>query len=294
MIHSMTGFGDAQHEDGGVSYALEIRSLNNRHFKPTIKLPEYCQSFESGVDKLLRARLGRGSVTYTLRVRDTRADAAHEINRDALRSYLSQLAEVVGDDGLPVSIDLGTLLALPGVCQPPPVDAARRDQEWEIIRQLTNTALDKLVVMRAEEGRALRADLVAHCDTLRRGLMRIAELAPLVVTEYHQRLRTRVNQLLSEAKLQLDETDLIKEVAIFAERCDIAEETSRFISHLDQFTGLCDQGEQAGRRLDFLSQELLREANTISSKANKAEISREVVEIKGLIDRLKEQVQNVE
>ena len=293
MIHSMTGYGDAQHEEAGVSYAIEVRSLNNRYFKPSIKLPESFQYLESQVDKLLRSRLDRGSVHLSLRVRSTGADAAQEINTRAVESYLRQLASV-NSGSLQTTVDLGTILALPGVCQPPEVDETQRAREWSLIERVLGEALTKLITMRSNEGRALRDDMVAQCEAIRASSDRIREKAPEVITTYHKRLRMRVDGLLSEAKLELNEADLIKEVAVYAERCDISEELSRLACHLEQFVRICDEKAQAGRRLEFLSQELLREANTIGSKANDADIARHVVEIKGRIDRLKEQAQNVE
>jgi len=292
MILSMTGYGDAQLVQDGVGYTLEIRSLNNRYFKPTIKLPEHLQFLEAEVDKLLRSRLTRGTVNYTLRVRDTSAQAAYEINVAALQAYLDQLNSV--RPAGPVSVDLATVLALPGVCQPPEMTEAQRERQWKIVSTLTSEALDKMIAMRAEEGRALRDDLLRHTAAVRSELTAIAERCPLVVAEYLKRLTQRVNELVGQAKLQLAEQDLAKEVALFAERCDVSEEISRLRSHLDQFDRLCDGKQHAGRKLDFLAQEMLREANTIGSKSNDTEIARHIVEIKALIDRLKEQVQNVE
>lgn len=292
MILSMTGYGDAQHMEDGVGYALEIRSLNNRYLKPSIKLPEHLQFLEAEVDKLLRTRLVRGTLNYTLRVRDTSAQAAYEINVAALQAYLNQLNAVRATG--PVSVDLATVLALPGVCQPPEMDEAQREHQWKIVSALTSDAMEKLVAMRAEEGRALREDLLKHTAAIRNELAAIAERSPTVVTEYLKRLTQRVNDLVGQAKLQLAEQDLAKETALFAERCDVSEEISRLKSHLDQFDKLCDSKQHAGRKLDFLAQEMLREANTIGSKSNDTEIARHIVEIKALIDRLKEQVQNVE
>ena len=158
----------------------------------------------------------------------------------------------------------------------------------------TLEALDRLVDMRSTEGRALREDLLVHCGRIRELCCKVAELAPTVIEEYQDKLRERVAVLLRAAKLDVDKETLLREVAVFADRCDISEEIARLTSHLDQFTTLCESPELAGRKLDFLTQEMLREANTIGSKSNNAAIARHVVEIKGSIDRLKEQVQNVE
>ena len=148
--------------------------------------------------------------------------------------------------------------------------------------------------MRKYEGRALREDLLSHVAKLREYMVFLRDRSPEVIKLYQDRLRQRVETLLSDVRISLDKQDLLKEIAIFAERCDISEEIARFMSHLDQFANLCDSKELAGRKLDFLSQEMLREANTIGSKATDTEISRRVVEVKSLIDRIKEQVQNVE
>ncbi len=292
MILSMTGYGDVHHAEGGVAYALEVRSLNNRYFKVTIKLPEHLTVFEGDVEKLLRARLTRGSVTYTLRVRDNSAEAAQDINIAALHRYVSQLSQVPAGDTL--RIDLAALLALPGVCQPPEISDADRERQWKVSEALTAQALDRLLEMRRLDGRAVRDDLVGQCERIRQNLARVAERAPVVLKEYHQRLIQRANNLLNEARLKLELDDVRREVALYAERCDINEEIARLGSHLDQFATLCDGDEVAGRKLDFLAQELLREANTIGSKANDATIAQHIVEIKASIDRLKEQVQNVE
>ncbi len=292
MILSMTGYGEVQHTDDGVSYVLELRSLNNRYFKASIKLPELLSVFESEVEKLLRTRLSRGSITYNLRIRDIRPEAAQEINVAAVESYVKQLSRL--STGAAVRIDLAAILALPGICQPPDLDEAERERQWKVLESMTLKAMDHLIEMRRIEGKALRDDLVSQCAQIRKHLAAIAERAPVVLKEYHQRLLNRANELLAESKLQLQLDDVKREVALYAERCDINEEISRLGSHLEQFERLCDSRELAGRKLDFLSQELLRETNTIGSKANDAVIAQHIVEIKGAIDRLKEQVQNVE
>jgi len=292
MILSMTGYGEVQHSDDGVSYVLELRSLNNRYFKASIKLPESLSVFESEVDKLLRTRLSRGSVTYNLRMRDTRAEAAQEINVAAVESYVKQLGRL--STAVPVQIDLAVILALPGVCQPPGLDEAERERQWKVLESMTVEAMNLLIEMRRVEGKVLRDDLLTQCSQIRKHLAAIAERSPVVLKEYHQRLLNRANELLGEAKLQLQLDDVKREVALYAERCDINEEIARLGSHLEQFEKLCDSRELAGRKLDFLAQELLRETNTIGSKANDAAIAHHIVEIKGAIDRLKEQVQNVE
>jgi len=293
MIVSMTGFGDATSERDGTHYAVEIRSLNNRYFKPIIKLPETISGLEPELESMLREKLGRGSITYILKMRSDSAEAAYHINTQALKSYLEQLQGVKGLDRL-VQIDLASLVQLPGVCQEPRDETDEIEKHGPVVRELTIKAIEKLNGMRRREGQQLFTDLMKHLQVISQNLREIAKRAPFVIDEYHKRLSQRVAQLMSKAELKVNEVDLIKEVAVYAERSDISEEIQRLTSHLEAFEQACRDGEHAGRKLDFITQEMLREANTIASKANDAEVARRVVDIKGSIDRLKEQVQNVE
>ena len=293
MINSMTGYGEARIHVDEVSYRLEIRSLNNKYFKASIKLPELFQHLESDVEKLLRSRLGRGSITFSLRIKDESPAAAYELNRAALQQYISQLEPLTDGNGA-VRIDIGQLLELPGVCQPPEADEATRTAQSELITSLSSEAIKKLIVMRQVEGKALLADLDTQCDILRRSLSEIRERSPKVVKDYHERLRGRVQELLHGGQIELDAEVLAREVAVFAERCDLNEEIARLGSHLEHFAELCAAPEESGRKLEFITQEMLREANTIGSKANDAEIARRIVMMKAAIDRIKEQVQNIE
>jgi uncharacterized protein (TIGR00255 family) len=293
MIVSMTGFGDATAERNGTHYAVEIRSLNNRFFKPIIKLPENVQGLEPEIETILREKLVRGSITYILKMRMDSAEAAYHINTPALNAYLEQLQQIKGLNGM-IQIDLASLLQLPGVCQEPRDESDEIERHGDVIRELTSQAIDKLSQMRRREGQSLLGELMRHRTVIAENLAEIQKRAPSVIDDYHKRLAQRVNLLLSKAELKVSEPDLIKEVAVFAERADICEEIQRLTHHLDAFEQSCKQGEHGGRKLDFITQEMLREANTISSKANDAQIARHIVEIKGAIDRLKEQVQNVE
>jgi uncharacterized protein (TIGR00255 family) len=293
MILSMTGFGEARATVESVSYRVEIRTVNNRYFKPSLRLPEQFVRYEAEVDRQLRSKLGRGSVFFTLRVEDENATTAYEINRAALSKYVSRLREVAGNEPT-ARIDLAGLLAIPGVCQPPDIDELTLTAQFKIALGITAQAIERLIEMRRAEGAALLRDLDAQCAEIRTRLGLVEVRAPVVVEDYAKKLRTRVQQLLNESNVELEKDALAREVAIYAERCDINEEISRVRSHLDQFETLCQGPEEAGRKLDFLAQELLRETNTIGSKANDAEIAGHVVAIKAAIDRIKEQVQNVE
>jgi uncharacterized protein (TIGR00255 family) len=221
------------------------------------------------------------------------AEAAYLINTKALEAYLKQLQSVKGLDSN-LKIDLGSLLMLPGVCQEPRDESDEIGRHGDTVRDLTAKAIAKVHAMRQREGRMLFDDLMRHVKVIATSLAEIQKRAPFVIDDYHKRLLQRVNQLVSTAELRVNESDLLKEVAVFAERADISEEIQRLTSHLESFEHSCRDGEHPGRKLDFITQEMLREANTIASKANDAQIARHIVEIKGAIDRLKEQVQNVE
>lgn len=294
MIQSMTGYASAEHAADGVCYVLEIRSLNNRYLKLTTKLPEHLQFLEGDIEKLVRARLARGSIAYTLRIRADGGFAAQPINEAALQQYVDQLSRVRLPDGVQATLDLAGLAQLPGVGSATVLDETSRGTELAVVADLTKRALDVLVRMRCDEGEVLRTHLRDTCEAIRARKGDIMKRAPGVVDEYHQRLKTRVAMLMQAGGFELEQDGLMREVAIYAERCDISEELARLDSHVDQFSQLCERGERVGRTLDFLTQELLREANTIASKSNDTAITRDVVQIKGLIDRLREQVQNVE
>ncbi|MCK4871338.1 MAG: YicC family protein [Phycisphaerales bacterium] len=296
MIRSMTGFGDASITLDDVHYTLEVRSLNNKYLKVMVRLPEDLQPLEAALEAHVRRRITRGSVTITGHVVDTSEAAAHEINTQALEHYLDQIMNVPQIAEGALRVDVASLLGLPGILQQPADDQARIERACEALLKLLDQACDQLVSMREREGLTLHEDLMSHHATVQSRLAEIAQRAPDVVAEYQTRLEERIRTLLADRAAQFDPADLIREVAVFAEKSDIAEEVTRLSGHMDQFRDLlADSSDKPmGRTLDFLAQEMLREANTIASKSGDARISRLIVEIKGAIDRIKEQVQNVE
>jgi uncharacterized protein (TIGR00255 family) len=294
MLNSMTGYGEASDEFDGVAYAVEIKAVNNRYLKTIIKLPEGTAFLEDDIDKELRRHLLRGTINCVLRVKAVAANALFEIDEAALRSVVTKLNAVSTSMGIKGSIDLASLLSLPGIVQPVLPDEEQSVRIKEFVLRLTARALDKLERMREAEGVFLEADLKKHCDAMHKELEIIRGCSGSVAQDYAKKLRKRVDELLAEAKLRLDEQTLAREVAIMADRSDISEEIARLDAHLQQFAQIRQTDGQAGRRLDFLSQEMLREANTMASKTGDAQIARSVVDIKCLIERLKEQIQNVE
>ena len=289
-MRSMTGFGAAQTRLDGIDYAVEIRSVNGRYFKASLRLPELWSSLEIEAEKLLRERLARGTITLTLRMRMSEDAAAYTVNAAALRRYVEQARAAVGSEA---RLDVGALLALPGVCEAPSgEDICERHRPG--VLAIISQAVEALLEMRQREGQALLDDLLTHTAAVRQYLEKVESRKQAVIEGYQHRLLARVQELTRAAELSLNPNDLMREVAVFAERSDISEEVSRLKSHLDQFARASRQEDQAGRKLDFISQEMHREASTIGAKANDVEISQSIVEIKSSIDRIKEQVQNVE
>ena len=290
----MTGFGEAQGEINGVTYIVEIKTVNNRYLKTCVRLPETAAFLEEDIDKLLRKNLSRGMVSCMLRLKNAPINVLFDINETALRAYMEKLSRIVSSANTKCSIDVGGLLTLPGIVQPALPDEEKARQIKGMVLSIMQKAIDRLKQMRAAEGTALAADLDSHCKAIKQDLEQIRPRSGVVLQEYQKKLKKRVDELLADAKLKLDEEALAREVAIFADRSDISEEIARLDSHLQQFAESCRANAQAGRRLDFISQEMLREANTIASKAYDTEVIRCVVDIKCWIDRIKEQVQNIE
>ena len=291
MIRSMTGHGAASCEHEGMHIAVELRSVNNRSFKAMLRLPDALGSLEGELEAWLARRVARGSVSLTVRLGDGTARSAGRINTEALRGYLQQLQAV--DAG--ARIDAGALLGLPGVV----IDdggAAICVAAKPVLERLLEEATKALFAMRDREGEALRVQLLSFGEQIEQRLKEVAERAPEVSRLYGERLKTRLNAMLAEAGMAARQEDVLREIATFAERADVAEEVQRLGGHLQQFRKLLDpkNAEAVGRTLDFLAQEMLREANTIASKASDLEIARRVVEMKTAIDRIKEQAANAE
>ena len=298
MIRSMTGFGDATTQVDGVHFAVEIRSVNNRYFKAQVRLPDELAGLEAELESAIAKRLSRGSIILTVRFADASASAASTINTNAVESYLRQLQSVLTSNGLDhdaLRIDVGALLALPGVVISDGGEQ-RLKQARGALLGLVDEACARLLGMREREGRILLDDLHKHARVIDGHLAVIKERMPITVEMYQERLRQRMAALLAESGASVRDEDLLREVAVFAERTDIAEEVARLEGHLQQYREIISatNDDPSGRTLDFLTQELLREANTIASKCLDVEISRRIVEVKGAIDRIKEQVQNVE
>jgi len=296
MIRSMTGFGAASAEADGCRFAVEVKSINNRFFKATVRVPEELSTLETEIESAVAKRLARGSVMVLVRFVPGGAVAAAEVNPDAARTALTALLAALPHELRDrATVDLGALLAVPGVLRTDGVEKLV-DFARPVVLRLLDEACTRVVDMRSREGESIARELARFGQSIRDALATVAERAPFATNAYQDRLRSRMNSLLSEVGAVAAETDLLREVAVFAERSDVAEEVTRLSGHLAQFEQVISPShpEPAGRTLDFLSQEMLREANTIASKSQDVEIARKVVEMKTAIDRIKEQAANAE
>jgi uncharacterized protein (TIGR00255 family) len=294
VLVSMTGFGAARHDQAGLSIAVEIRTLNHRYFKLILRTAEPYQLLEPQIEQTVRQTVRRGTVLVQLEVsRQPRAED-FVLNRVALLSYYEQLRQCYRELNRADEPELEDLLQLPGVVQSPQSQLASPHSDWPIIEPVLQQALAALQQTRCREGEALMQELRRLASAIRNQVQRIREESSGLVERYRQRLQERVQQLLADQGITVQPADLLREVAIFAERVDIGEEIVRLESHLDQFLHTLEEPESSGRKLDFLCQELVREANTIGAKAQDASIAQAVVEIKTLVEKIRELVQNIE
>jgi uncharacterized protein (TIGR00255 family) len=290
----MTGFGEARHQDQNRTILVEMRTVNNRHFKLSAKISDEFAAMESALEHLVRERVKRGTVQVILRIERPRRPEDYRLNLVALASYRDQLRGLQGSAAGAAPVDLSQLLSLPGVVEEVRTAGHSPHEEWPEVARVVTRALDALEAARAQEGRAMAAELSALGRSINEHLSRIADRAPMVVQAYHKRITDRVQALVLEQGVTVEPKDLIREVAILADRCDISEEVVRLRAHLAQYAAIIEEPESSGRKLEFLVQEMGREINTIGSKASDVEISRAVVDVKALLEKIRELVQNVE
>ncbi|MDR2116323.1 MAG: YicC family protein [Planctomycetaceae bacterium] len=300
MLFSMTGYGIAVCRTEEIVVSVELKAVNNRYFKLSLRMSDGYGFLETRIEPLIRSLIERGTVSANIRIRQEKKTSDYKISAPVLLSYFEQLVELgsklghVGEIPLP---SLDRLIFLPGVIETA-TDINCCDEEnekiWNIIEKALREALDALQAMRQAEGISMHKDLETNIATLYRLIQNVEQLAPRVIPLYQQKLLERISKVIPEQEISLSNTDLLREIAVYADRCDISEETVRFRSHLTQFTNAMLLKESCGRKLDFLTQELLRETNTMGSKANDADITKNVVEMKTVIERIREMVQNVE
>ncbi len=292
MISSMTGFGSAEGAVGGARASVEIRTVNHRFFSPNLKLPSAFARWEGEIREILRQRIARGHVTLTVRVdRDASAEIP-VIDEARFAQYLASLRDLQKKHALGGEIDLGTVLRLPDVITVPTemVEPAA----GHALAGIVGMAVDGLLRMRQAEGAQLAAFLLDRVSSVESGLARIEKRAPIRLKEHHARVRRTVSELIGGAGA--DPQRIAQEIAILADRLDVAEELDRFRSHLSAFreTVRAKTSDPVGKRLGFILQEMVREANTVGSKASDAPILEDVIAIKEELERIREQVENLE
>lgn len=290
----MTGFGESHQQADGLAVLVEVRTINNRYFKFSMRSGEGYTALESQVEAAVRDKIKRGTVQVNLQVQRASSPDDYSINSAVLESYRQQLLGLQSRWGTKADVPIENLLALPGVVNEKLSDPSVAEADWPVIERTLLAALDQLSKMRRDEGQAMASDLAANCRSIGAVLKQIAARAPLVVDAFRARLTERIRTALAEHELILNPADLVREISIYAERSDICEEIVRLDSHLTQFQEIMASQDSAGRKLEFLTQEMLREINTIGSKSSDIEIARHVIEIKATIERLREMIQNVE
>jgi uncharacterized protein (TIGR00255 family) len=288
----MTGFGEARLQNPRWTIVVEVRTVNNRHFKLSAKISDSHAMIEPALEQLVREKVRRGTVQVNLRIERPHRPEDYRLNLTALASYRDQLRTLRGFDER--TLDISSLLALPGVVDDVVPDAGIPLDDWPEISRVASEALAKLEASRAQEGKAMAGELRASGRAILDHLNAIAERGPLVVQNLQTRLCERIQALMKDNGLTVEPKDVVRETAILADRCDISEEIVRLRAHLSQFQEIIDEPQSAGRKLEFVAQEIGREINTIGSKASDVQISRSVVEVKALLEKIRELVQNVE
>ncbi|HET8541405.1 MAG TPA: YicC/YloC family endoribonuclease [Anaeromyxobacter sp.] len=291
MIRSMTGFGAGRGASGGEELDVEVRSVNHKFCEVKVRAPRELAALELEAARAVKERLARGGVEVAIRRPGAAGGLAPRVDAALAESYARAFAEISARLGLAGGPTLADVLAAEGVVRleerAVDVEAAR-----EALRGALAAALDALVAMRAREGEALGRDLAGRLARVEALVARVAVLVPAAVAAQQARLQARVQELAGG--VALDPARLAQEVAILADRTDVTEEITRLGSHVGQVRALLSSGEAVGRKLDFLVQEMHREVNTIGSKSQSAEIAAAVVEMKAEVERMREQVQNVE
>lgn len=292
MIKSMTGYGRGQATAGGMILIAEIRSVNHRYADITVKAPRLLLPFEAEIRKQVGERLKRGKIDVFISHEFTEdASLVPTLNRPLAAAYVELFREMAAAFGLEETIPLSLLAGQRDVVtlrEAALDEAAMRS----CLAEALNQALTAVEAMRRTEGEATRQDMGERLAAAERLLEQVETRAPLVPAEWQAKLAERLSRLQQE--IEVDPQRVAQEVAVYADRCDISEEVARFRSHLEQFRALSETAEPVGRKMDFLVQELNRETNTMGSKANDAELTRLVVAIKAELEKIREQVQNIE
>ena len=292
MIRSMTGYGRGQEVLDGLSVTVEIKSVNHRFFEYSCRLPRVYGFIDDKLKNYLQQRISRGKVDVFVQI-EALESAGSEVlvNEGLAENYLAALRDMAQKYGLREDVSVTTLSRYPDVLTVRQV-AVDEDTVWNAVQKVTDTALGQFVAMREREGERLREDVLSRGQTILAAVAVIEERSPQTVREHMEKVESRMRELLDGAAV--DEGRLLTEAAIYADKIAVAEETVRLRSHIDQLGTLLSGDEAVGRKLDFLVQEINRETNTIGSKCSDLELTRIVVDIKAEIEKIREQIQNIE
>jgi uncharacterized protein (TIGR00255 family) len=293
MISSMTGYGRAEVTRKGITAVVEVRSVNNRFLEVTSKLPRSIMAREGDIKDLIRKKIGRGKLNITVSLgQGDSADVALRINQAAVRTSYKLLNDLRKAAKIRDKITLEHLLKFSEVLEPLELEESDT-REWSVIEDAVNKALDQLHEMRTNEGRELTRDLLMRLDMMSKRVDEIESISRKRVPEERDKLRERIAQLIADPAV-VDGKRLELEIALLADKLDVTEECVRFRSHTKFFVDALDKDDSAGRKLNFLLQEMNREANTIGSKSDDADISHKVVAVKEELEKIREQLQNIE
>lgn len=293
MIDSMTGFGRGEAVVDEASATVELRSVNNRFCEVSVRLPRSLSAYESEVHARIKKRFARGRISAQIQIETASEEVLPlQVNPDGVRAYMTLLNQLRSQAGISEPVRLEHLLNYSDVFQTREPGDEQTEAMWRAVEQALDAAIEALHTMRRQEGSALLADLEQRIVALDRILLRVEDRAPLRVESARERLHQRLREILEDERLDRDRVEM--EIAMLADRLDITEECVRLRSHLELFRQSLNSEHPEGRKLNFISQEINREVNTIGSKANDAEIAHLAVEMKDELEKIREQVQNVE
>jgi len=293
MIKSMTGYAIAEESEGDIAVSVDIRSYNSRHLDVILRIPASYLGLEEKIKGLISEKVIRGRVETKIQIKKLSEDAVGiEIDRSRAKAIRNALAQLKDEFGFQAEISLDLLLSMGGVLKPIEM-VGELDSCWPIVKSCLTQSLDDLERMRKKEGDFIAKDMARRLDFIQGCVRQIEADSSNLLYQYQERLMERISALTRES-VEIDPGRIAQEAAFLADRSDISEEIVRIKSHLQQFRYIMDSTEPGGRKLNFMLQELHREVNTIGSKVGKADIAHRVVEVKSELEKIREQIQNVE
>lgn len=292
MIKSMTGFGRSYGEENGYNISVELKSVNHRFFELYSRVPRQYAFLEEKLKSFVNSKVARGKIECTLTIENLSDNSVEvQINKPLAKAYANSLKELSAELGLKEDFGSSLISRFPEVLN---VTKQEIDEDlvWQSVKTIAENAIDKFILMRETEGEKLKTDLLLKCDHILECVSFVENRSPQTVSEYQERLYQKMKEVLETTSI--DEQRILMEAAIYSDKVAVDEETVRLRSHIDQFKTFLNSEEAIGRKMDFLVQEMNRETNTIGSKCSDVEISRKVVDIKADIEKIREQIQNIE